>query len=78
MQPGNSNQGGSSSATPLAGRAITVRVTRNYGNEVVYPADESAELFAQLAGTRTLTRASITLIKQLGYEISVQQEVAEL
>jgi hypothetical protein len=59
-------------------RSITVRVAQNYGSEAIYPADKPAELFAKLAGTRTLTRASIGVIKQLGFDVKVQAEVPEL
>ena len=48
---------------------IQIRKDRNYGNEVFYPACDKAELFALLAGTKTITPYSIRLIKQLGYEV---------
>ena len=45
-----------------------------YGNRTVYPANQTAELLAQLAGTKTLTETTITLAKQLGYTFTVQQQ----
>jgi hypothetical protein len=57
---------------------ITVRVTKNYGTEVIYPVSDKAKLFADLSGTRTLTKNAINLIKKLGYEIYVQQGVVRL
>ena len=58
--------------------SIEVRVKSNYGSEAIYPVGKPAELFATLAGTRTLTRPTIEVIKRLGYEVHVQQEVATL
>ena len=52
---------------------ITVRIDKNYGTTVVYPACHTSKLIAQLAGTRTLTDRALALVKQLGYAINVQQ-----
>lgn len=54
-------------------RTITVRLEQQYGQQVVQPACDTSRLFAQLAGTKTITKPSIELIKQLGYEIRVEQ-----
>lgn len=53
---------------------ITVRVTSNYGQKVVYPVCETARIFADIAGTKTLKPTTINSIKALGYKINVQQE----
>ena len=51
---------------------ITVKVKSQYGKEeVVYPACDTSRLFAQLAGTVTLTPEARSIIKQLGYSIKV-------
>ena len=52
---------------------ITVEIKNNFGREAIYPACHQAELFAQLAGTKTLTRETLAVIKQLGYTIDVKQ-----
>ena len=52
---------------------ITVRVDSNYGIRVVYPACHTSKLLAQLAGTRTLTDRALSVVKQMGYSIEVQQ-----
>ena len=52
---------------------ITIRADKNYGVETFYPACPAAELFARLAGTKTLTRHALRDIAALGYEIEVQQ-----
>jgi len=57
---------------------ITVIIKNVYGNEVVYPVCEQAKLFARLAGTKTLTLESLSLITALGYEISTQQTEIKL
>ena len=51
---------------------ITVEIKMVYGNERIYPICDKALLLAKLAGSVTLTRASIDIIKKLGYEIVVQ------
>jgi len=51
---------------------ITVQIKNIYGKETIYPACEVSEQLALLAGTKTLTRDSINIIKKLGYTINVQ------
>jgi hypothetical protein len=53
---------------------ITVRITSNYGAKTVYPVCETAKIFADIAGTKTLKPTTINSIKALGYKIVVQQE----
>lgn len=52
---------------------ITIRIDKNYGIETAYPVCESAQLFARIAGTKTLTRNTLRDIDALGYEIEIQQ-----
>jgi hypothetical protein len=52
---------------------ITIRCEKNYGVEVFYPACKQSELFARIAGTKTLTRHTLRDIDALGYEIEIQQ-----
>ena len=47
-------------------QSILVDVRDVYGRETIYPACPTAELLAQLAGTRTLTRAALATIRALG------------
>ena len=53
---------------------ITVRVTNNFGNRAIYPVCNDAQTFAELAGTKTLTDETIRLVKDLGYEVQIQQQ----
>lgn len=59
-------------------KIVKVTVANNYGTEAIYPANEPAFLFARIAGTKTLTRTTIELVKKLGYEVKVEQEVVSL
>ena len=52
---------------------ITIRITKIYGNQVIYPVCDQAKLFATIAGTRTLTPQTLDLIEKLGYTIDIQQ-----
>jgi len=47
---------------------IFVQVKNVYGVQTVYPVCDQAKFFAALAGTKTLTRESIKLIRQAGYK----------
>jgi len=57
---------------------IMVEITSVFGVERVYPRCEKSELFAKIAGTKSLTEETINYIKALGYKIVVYQEKAEL
>jgi len=59
-------------------KVAVVHVTKNYGNEAIYPANEASKIFARIASTKTLTRETIALIKKLGYRIDVEASTPEL
>jgi len=50
---------------------IKVNVKDVYGTRKVYPICQTGQLFAQLAGTTTLTDKTRRLIEQLGYTFEV-------
>ena len=52
---------------------ITIKIEKNYGIEVAYPACNKSELLAKLAGKKTLTTHALATIRALGYEIEVKQ-----
>ncbi len=56
----------------MENRTLVVRVERHYGRTTVYPVCETAKVFAQVAGTKTLTTKALSLIKKLGYRIDIQ------
>lgn len=51
---------------------ITVRVTHNFGNKMIYPVCPVAVKLAELAGTKTFTEKAINIIRELGYTIKVE------
>lgn len=53
---------------------IKIKAVKQYGAWVYYPVCGRAGLFAQIAGTRTLTANVLTLIKEMGVDIEVQHE----
>lgn len=57
-------------------KSIEVVVRSVYGNDRIYPVSESAKIFARIAGTKTIKRETLELVKELGYEvIKVTEEV---
>lgn len=54
---------------------IQVRQQSVYGNIVFRPANEAAKVLAQIAGTKTLTRQTLLLSKQLGATVEILPEV---
>ncbi len=59
-------------------KEIIVQIKTVYGNEVIYPMCSDAKLFAELAGTKTLTKQAIYTIKNLGYIVTVEVPEYEL
>lgn len=54
-------------------QAIKVQVRELYGSLVVYPACERAQLFARIAGTKTLTTETLRTIEAIGFTIEIEQ-----
>lgn len=52
---------------------ITVKLSNQYGSQVIVPVCDTARKLADLAGTKNLTPHAIKLIKALGYTVSVEQ-----
>lgn len=57
---------------------IEVLIKNHYGNQVVYPSCPVGETFALIAGTKTLTDETRTLMKRLGYTFEAKHEGVEL
>lgn len=53
--------------TPIM--VVQLKVKQNYGNQALYPHNEQAKLFAEIAGTKTLTIVTIRHIMRLGYTV---------
>jgi NAD-dependent oxidoreductase involved in siderophore biosynthesis len=57
---------------------ITVKHRSVYGIDTFYPACPAAKLFAQIAGTKTLTRNTMRDVQALGYDIELKTEAPKL
>ena len=53
---------------------ITVKRTKVYGNDVVYPVCDTAICLTMLGDTKTITQRQIGIIKALGYKIVLEQQ----
>ena len=54
---------------PTIEEKVIVYVRSVYGNELMYPANLDAELFARLTKKKTLDLNDLRIIKELGYTI---------
>ena len=54
---------------------IRVEVRNVYGTVKYYPICEKAQLFADIAGTKTLTLQAIKKIEALGYSIKASRTI---
>lgn len=50
---------------------LQVTIRNHYGKDFIYPYCEKAEIFAIIAGRRTLTENDVKWIKTLGYTFKV-------
>lgn len=57
---------------------ITVELRDVYGKPTVYPVCEKAKLFAQIAGTKTLTFPVCEAISNMGFTILVKDRGGEM
>ena len=48
---------------------VTISLQASYGTVKAYPRNDAAKAFASIAGTTTLTRATLKQIVTLGYEV---------
>lgn len=48
---------------------VEIRVKDQYGKQVYHPLNPTAHLFAEMAGTKTLTPEALAIIMKLGYEL---------
>lgn len=64
--------------TTTPSNEITVRILNKYGNDLIYPADHKAHIFADMLGQKTFTRTNIKYIKALGYKVNQSFEEVSL
>lgn len=49
---------------------VTVEVRNVYGNELIYPINEPAKIFASLTGNKTLNLVDLQRIQALGFKVA--------
>lgn len=52
---------------------VIIEIRSVYGNERIYPANDVADVFANIAGTKTLSRDVLKHAQNLGFEIEIVQ-----
>lgn len=57
---------------------IQVLVREVYGQIKFYPKCDKAKVFASIAGTTTLTEATLRKVMQLGYEVKVERQEIQI
>tara|TARA_R100000664_G_C2730491_1_gene121166 strand:- start:744 stop:995 length:252 start_codon:yes stop_codon:yes gene_type:complete len=57
---------------------IVVEIRNVYGEDKVYPVCEHAKIFADIAGTKTLTEDTLDKIESLGYELILEHKKSPL
>lgn len=57
---------------------IEISIRNVYGNELVYPMNEKAKVFAKLLGRKTLTERDLDHIKSLGFALKIIPFVTSL
>lgn len=52
---------------------LEIKIKDVYGNQTLYPVNEKARILAKIAGTKTLTKETVALAKQLGFTFEIVQ-----
>jgi hypothetical protein len=55
-------------------KKLIVRVKAVYGNELVYPVNTEAKLFATISGKKTLDSVTLAAAVQLGFVIEIEPQ----
>lgn len=55
-------------------RVCLVKLDNQYGQRVIRPVNETAQTFADMVGSKTLTPRIVESIKKLGYVVKVVQD----
>lgn len=60
----------------VASRIVEVQIRSVYGNNLVYPINENAKIFARMLGVKTFNKSQVHGMRDLGYTVRhVVQEV---
>jgi hypothetical protein len=63
---------------PSPSRIVQVRIKVNYGTAHFYPVNPTADLFLRIQGGKTLTKATLKILKDEGYTIQYTYEEPSL
>lgn len=55
-------------------KTILIRIESKYGRKLLYPANDTAQAFAAIAGQKTFATDTLEKIEGLGYKLQVQAE----
>ena len=55
-------------------RTLLVRVRTVYGTPAMYPANETAQAFCRISGTKTLTHPVLEEAERLGFTVTLERE----
>lgn len=53
---------------------FTYRIKSVYGNDLIYPVNDTAQKFSNLLGKKTFSRSDLAIIANLGYKINQVME----
>ena len=53
---------------------LIVKVKNVYGNDMIYPVNDTAQKFANLIGKKTFSKTDLAIISNLGYKITQAME----
>lgn len=53
---------------------VIVKVKSVYGNDLIYPVNDTAQKFANLIGKKTFSKVDLAIISNLGYKITQAME----
>ena len=61
---------------PFHTKTAKITIRNVYGNDTIYPANDVAEIFAKIAGKKTLSNVDLLDMERLGFytEIVAQQQ----
>jgi len=70
LQKQNNKPMDSSTLNTMTTKEVQVEIRNVYGNELIYPVNETAKLLTALTGKKTLSSWDIKNIKALGYTVT--------
>ena len=53
---------------------VLITVKERYGNELLYPLNDTAKLICKLLGTKTIAKEKVKPLEDLGYRVTMSYE----